>query len=76
MLDKIPTYGILKLLSGIYFQNMCIVTCDFRRKNRLIALLFTRFGIAVPVFNYQKHPTWSSLYQNVAYQIIQNYLIP
>ena len=41
-LTKIPTYGIFKLLSGIYFQNMCIVTCDFRRKNRRIALLFKR----------------------------------
>ena len=41
-LTKIPTYGISKLLSGIYFQNMCIVTCDFRRKNRHIALLSKR----------------------------------
>ena len=38
-LTKIPTYGIFKLLLGIYFQNVCIVTCDFGRKNRRIALL-------------------------------------
>ena len=29
VLDKIRTHGIFKLLSYIYLQNMCIVTCDF-----------------------------------------------
>ena len=28
-LTKIPTHGIFKLLSVIYHQNICIVTCDF-----------------------------------------------
>ena len=28
-LTKIPIYGIFKLLLVIYFQKMCIVTCDF-----------------------------------------------
>ena len=40
-LTKIP-YGIFKLLSVICFQNMCIVTSNFRRKNRRIALLSNR----------------------------------
>ena len=28
-LTKIPMHDIFKLLSVIYFQNMCIVICDF-----------------------------------------------
>ena len=28
-LTKIPTHGMFKLLSVIYFDNMCTVTCDF-----------------------------------------------
>ena len=40
---KIPTYCIFKLLSLICFQNMSIVTCDFRRKNAHIAFLSKQF---------------------------------
>ena len=40
---KIPLYGIYKLLSFIYFQNMCSETGDFRRKNWHIVLLSIRF---------------------------------
>ena len=31
--DNIPTQGIFKLPSVIYFQNMCNVTCDFSCNN-------------------------------------------
>ena len=52
-LTKIPTHGIFKLLSVIYFQNMCIVTCDFKSKNISALLWFLDgFGIAVPVFSH------------------------
>ena len=52
-LTKILTHGILKLFSVIYFQNMCIVICDFQL-NKISALLciLDGFGIAVPVFSY------------------------
>ena len=49
-LTKIPMYDIFKLLSVIYFQNMCIVTCDFSRK--IAHCFLDGFGIAVPVFSY------------------------
>ena len=42
-LTQIPTYDIFKLLSVIFFQNMWIVTCNFRHKTRCIALLSKRF---------------------------------
>ena len=46
---------ILKLLSLICVQNMCIVTCVLlSRKNKRIVLLSKRFGIAVPVLVIRK----------------------
>ena len=52
-LTKILTHSIFKLLSVIYFQNMCIVTCDFYSKKISAMLCFLDgFGIAVPVFSY------------------------
>ena len=39
-LTKIPTHGIFKLLLVIYFQNMCIVTCDFFLENISALLCF------------------------------------
>ena len=51
-LTKIPTYGISKLMSGIYFENKCIVTCDFRRKIGTSLWFLNGCGIAVPVFIY------------------------
>ena len=52
-LTKIPTHGIFKLLLVIYFQNMCIVTCDFQWKKKCALLCFLHgFGIAVPAFSY------------------------
>ena len=52
-LTKIPTHGIFKPLSVIYFENMCIVTCDFKSKKISALLCFLDvFGIAVLVFSY------------------------
>ena len=52
-LTKIPTHSIFKLLSGIYFLEMCIVTCDFYSKKISALLCFLDgLGIAVPVFSY------------------------
>ena len=50
-LTKIPTYGIFQLMTVIYFQKMCIVTCDFLDV-KMGALLcdLNGFGIAVLVF--------------------------
>ena len=60
-LTKIPTHDILKQLSVIYFQNLCIVTFDLSKK-RCIALLFMDgFGILFLIFSYWKHPTQSSI---------------
>ena len=47
-LTKLPTHSIFKLLSVIYFQNMCIVV---EKKSALLCFL-DDFGIAVPVFSY------------------------
>ena len=50
-LTKIPMHGIFKIMSVIYFQNMCIVTCDFYLKKNSALLCFSDgFGIAVHVF--------------------------
>ena len=46
-LTKIPVHGIFKLLSVIYFQNMCIVTCNLSRKNSALLCFLDSFGIAV-----------------------------
>ena len=52
-LTKIQTHGIFKLLSFIYFQNMCIVTWDFKsKKNSALLCFLGGFVIAVPVFSY------------------------
>ena len=52
-LTKIPTHVVFKLLSVIYFQNMCIVTCDFLvQTNNALLCFLDGFGIAVPVFSY------------------------
>ena len=52
-LTKIPTHGIFKLLRVIYFQNMCIVTCDFKsKKNSALLCFLDGFDIAVQVFSY------------------------
>ena len=52
-LTKIPTHDIFKLLSVKYFQNMCIVTCDFLSKKTSALLCFLDgFGIDVPIFSY------------------------
>ena len=48
-LTKIPTHGSFKLLSVIYFHNMCILTCDFSRKNSAFLSFLDGFGIAVSV---------------------------
>ena len=77
---KQTTYGIFKLLSVIYFQTN--VHCGMRFLDiKIDALLcfLSASGIAVSVFIYKKHPIHSSivksLYQIVAYQMVQNYLI-
>ena len=60
-LTKIPTHDIFKLLLVIYFQKMCIVTCDLSRKNKrcffcccffFFFCFLDGFGIAGPVFSY------------------------
>ena len=52
-LIKIPTHGIFKQLSVKYFQNMCIVTCDFFVEKISALLCFLDgFGIAVQVFSF------------------------
>ena len=52
-LSKIPTHVIFKLLSVIYFQNICIVTCGFKsKKNSALLCFLNDFGIAVPIFSY------------------------
>ena len=51
-LTKILTHVIFKILSVIYFQNMCIVTCDFSRKNSALLCFLDGFGITVQVFSY------------------------
>ena len=51
-LTKIPTYGIFKLVPFIYFQNMCIVTRNFRHKIGVLFCFLNGFGIAVSVFIY------------------------
>ena len=51
-LTEIPTHDIFKLLSVKYFQNMCVVTCDFSRKISVLLCFLDGFGIAVPVFSY------------------------
>ena len=51
-LSKIPTHNVFKLLSVIYFQNMCIVKCVFSRKKSALHCFLDGFGIAVPVFSY------------------------
>ena len=56
-LTKIPTQDRLKLLSVIYFKNMCIVTCDFES----LKCIINGFGIAVSVFSYKKQQTWPLL---------------
>ena len=49
-LTKIATYGIFNLMSVIYFQNMCSVTCDFTSKKGALLCFLNGFGITVPVF--------------------------
>ena len=52
-LTKIPTFGIFKLLSAIYFQNMRIVTCDILDVKIGALLCFLNgIDIAAPVFIY------------------------
>ena len=52
-LTNIPTQGIFKLLSVIYFQNMCIVTMRILViKISALLCILNGFGIAVPVFSY------------------------
>ena len=53
MLDKNINAWHFKVLSDIYFQSMCIVTCNFlgEKISALISFL-NGFGIAVPVFSY------------------------
>ena len=51
-LTNIPTQGILKLLSVICFQNMCIVTFFLVEKNSKLFCFLDGFGIAVPEFRY------------------------
>ena len=53
MLEKIPTHDIFKLFSIKYFQNMCIVTCDFfLEKTSALLCFLDGFGIAVAIFSY------------------------
>ena len=62
-LTKIGMHGTFKLRSIIYFQNN-YVNCDMLFLVEKISALFCfldGFGIAVPVFSYQKHPTRSSI---------------
>ena len=52
-LTEIPMHVIFKLLSVVYFQNMCILTCDFQsKKNSALFCFVDGYGIAVPVFSY------------------------
>ena len=54
---KISTRGIFKLLSIIYFPNMCIEVMSFLDVKVGTLLCFLKgFGIAV---SYKKHPTLS-----------------
>ena len=47
-LTKIPTQIMFKLLPVIFFQNMCIVACDFSRNNKRALPCFPNgIGIAV-----------------------------
>ena len=50
MLDKNTNARHFKLLSDIYFQNMCYVTSDFSKENSALLCFLDAFGIAVPVF--------------------------
>ena len=79
-MTKIPTYGIFETIVVYIFPTN--VHCDMRFLEVKIGALFCFLngsGIAVPVFIYYKHPTRSSivlsLYQIVAYKIVQTYLI-
>ena len=47
-LTKVPTHGIFKLLSIMYFQDMRFL---FEKNSALLCFLDV-FGIAVPVFSY------------------------
>ena len=51
-LTKKPKQVIFKLLSVIYFQHMCIVTCGLVEKISTLLCFLDGVGIDVPVFRY------------------------
>ena len=52
MLGKNTNAQHFKPLSVIYFQNMCIVTCDLKSKNSALLCFLDGIGIAVLVSSY------------------------